>query len=424
VLLNLCCLGAALVFGVSMRDSFHDASEVSHTLEAEMLVTKVVAERARDEAALRIAEIEQETAEEIQRLSDAFEARRRKELSAVAEREVLVREAAAREEAARITAIGDLRQELSAVQERMRSQMDQVEARWSRELHSFQRIQVDWDASIFLIHSEFVYTTQDEQGEEKVHTGTGWGTGFVVGEEGFIVTNKHVVQPWKFDAELAAMAAMGEVEIQEDSLRIAAWPSGTPCMTDDRQPDLDVGFNNRQRANLVIAGMAPDSLVTRTLELGGGSVDYTLHDLDNNDLVILKAANSSLRPVVCAPFGDTAPVTKLDRVMALGFPRGQKGLEGRIAETSPSLGTVRKVESTIHITASIIPGNSGGPLFNADGRVVGIATRIYSETLGICIKIDHVLALLSRVRSEDQGPPAATARPIPEAVAEAEAAGN
>ena len=58
------------------------------------------------------------------------------------------------------------------------------------------------------------------------------------------------------------------------------------------------------------------------------------------------------------------------------------------------IGTVRKVENTIHVTASIIPGNSGGPLVGPDGNVVAIVTRVYSETLGICINIDHVRKLL------------------------------
>jgi hypothetical protein len=36
-------------------------------------------------------------------------------------------------------------------------------------------------------------------------------------------------------------------------------------------------------------------------------------------------------------------------------------------------------------------------VYNEKGEVVGIATRIYSETLGICIKIDHALELLTRL---------------------------
>ncbi len=48
--------------------------------------------------------------------------------------------------------------------------------------------------------------------------------------------------------------------------------------------------------------------------------------------------------------------------MVLGFPSGDTLHEAGRAEASVSLGTVRRVEETIQISAPLIPGNSGGPL--------------------------------------------------------------
>ena len=82
--------------------------------------------------------------------------------------------------------------------------------------------------------------------------------------------------------------------------------------------------------------------------------------------------------------------------MVLGFPRGLDILEKGVAESSPSVGTVRKVEETIYVTASIIPGNSGGPIFDIEGQVVGIAARVIqgTETLGIGLRVRHIRDLL------------------------------
>ena len=47
------------------------------------------------------------------------------------------------------------------------------------------------------------------------------------------------------------------------------------------------------------------------------------------------------------------------------------------------------------VTAGVVGGNSGGPLVDRRGRVVGIITRVFkgTETLGSCLRIEHALQL-------------------------------
>lgn len=294
------------------------------------------------------------------------------------------------------------------ISERQRAEHDEVVGLVSRRFdvldgrigrtrpsaETFQDIQARHDRSVVLIYCEFSYHPVEEGRRGPPRRATGWGSGFIVTEEGHIVTNKHVVQPWKFDSDLMALAALGEIEVDEWSVRLAAWPAGERTLDAERNPVFSTGYNNIERQDLRLFALAPDRWGRRSVEFAGGRVGVRLHDLDNNDLAILKAEGAPFHPLPCAE-GDGGPgLRKLDPVMALGFPRGQSGLESGIAETSPSIGTVRKVEETIHVSAAIIPGNSGGPLFGADGRVVGVTTRIFSETLGICLKIEHALRLL------------------------------
>ena len=99
---------------------------------------------------------------------------------------------------------------------------------------------------------------------------------------------------------------------------------------------------------------------------------------------MLKAKTTRVSPI---PLGRSDSVSKLDEVLVLGFPAGPSILEAGIAETSPARGTVRKVEHTIQVTAAMIGGNSGGPLLDRLGRVIGISTRVIkgTETLGTTV---------------------------------------
>lgn len=357
-----------------------------------------------DETRSAMRQIEERTELHLRKLEEAMARTRALDAEATrATTDDLARTLSAREEAARQEVLVALRADLRNLDDRMqRSFSDRL-----TEEERFRRIQQAADPSVFLIHCEFTYRTKSGEGTAGEQTGTGWGTGFVVSREGHIATNKHVVQPWKFDPELSAMEALGQIEILPDSVKLCAWPAGTRCLDEAHRLLPDNGYNNTTKKNLAVAAVAADHMVRKPLESAGGGLDFPVHELDNNDLVILKAEGGPFEPLRCRRLGADGRLPKLGLVMALGFPRGHRGLEKGVAETSPSLGNVRKVEDTIHITASIIPGNSGGPLFNEEGEVVGVATRIYSETLGICLKVDHALDLLEIARNAEK--PADTA---------------
>jgi len=397
VLINACLvvsLGAAAVW---VRDELDQRTRENQRLVSQLAFAKHERDRASSESSLRFKQLSDTAQASIRSLESRIDASERRRANQSEAQALGLKRVAADEAQERALAIGSLRRRLDDLDLRLGDRVDRIRSDIRREQAAFHDIQERWDDSIFLIHSRFTYKTREADGTESEHIGTGWGTGFVATVNGHLITNKHVVHPWKFDPELAAMESLGEVEILKDSLVVAAWRSGHRCMTAAGDPDLAVGFNT-ELGNLTVAASADDSMVTKTTEIAGTTLRYRVHDLDDNDLVVIALdSEETFEPLPCSTFSKGAPVRKLDRVMTLGFPRGQRGLESEHAVTSPSLGTVRKVENTIHITASIIPGNSGGPLFNADGVVVGIATRIYSETLGICLKFDHAAKLLAAV---------------------------
>lgn len=349
-----------------------------------------------------------------------IEAEHDRKLDAIRRKELDEAEARRGELEAYARLIGGMEERLHSMESKSRDENDRTVAEFKGELAELRRqleekmrpkrtvdqvfrdFERDHGGSILLIYTEFDYRKKRDDGSEAKKTVTGWGSGFVVTEDGYIVTNKHVVQPWKFDPDLAAMEALGEIQIDRDSLRIACWPAGCEAFDALREVRTDRGYNSWVLHNLELAIQAPDTMAKREMDFGSFGPSISLHELNDNDVVLLKARGEGFRPLPL--HRGPIDLDKLDRVMALGFPRGQNGLEAGRVETSPSIGTVRKVENTIHVTASIIPGNSGGPLIGPEGEVVGIVTRVYSETLGICLKLEHALKLLDQVRARERRP--------------------
>ncbi len=158
--------------------------------------------------------------------------------------------------------------------------------------------------------------------EEEERTIQGSGSGVIVREDGYIVTNNHVVA----DARRIQV-------VLNDGRTFAATLVG-------RDPSTDIAVLKIDAGDLPVARLAPDDAV----EVGEW---------------VLAFGN---------PFG-------LDFTMTAGIVSaiGRQGLQ--LPSESPYA-----IQDFIQTDAAINPGNSGGPLVNIDGQVVGINAAIASGT--------------------------------------------
>lgn len=252
----------------------------------------------------------------------------------------------------------------------------------------FQEIEKEYNDSIVLIFNAYdLVTKQDRVSRSSM------GSGFVVSSQGHIVTNKHVVQPWKFSAEDIALLDNGYT-IDPASMLLAAWPAGEEIKTKNDFLNLPTAYSN-VAGTLALHKATPDTFETKVHQLASGvTFQGQFHTGNEGDLAVLKATSNDPFKAIPLALADDE-LEKLDPVMVLGFPIGLNILESTRAETSPSLGEVRKIERSIMVTAPIFPGNSGGPLVDLEGHVVGVASGIYGEsTLGTCIPTSHIFELL------------------------------
>ena len=100
----------------------------------------------------------------------------------------------------------------------------------------------------------------------------------------------------------------------------------------------------------------------------------------NTDIALLKVEADAPLPFV--PFGDSDAMRVGDWVMAMGNPLGQ-GFSVSVGIVSASGRALSgSYDDYIQTDAAINRGNSGGPLFNLDGEVIGVNTAILSPTGG------------------------------------------
>ena len=152
----------------------------------------------------------------------------------------------------------------------------------------------------------------------------------------------------------------------------------------------------------VVEGATAVQVITHN----GKEHDATVVGFDaTNDVALLKVEDAKFAPVTLGSsedliIGDMVvaignPLGELASTQTVGYVSGI----GREVSTD-SLTTIRMIQTD----AAINPGNSGGPLFNMKGEVIGITTAKYSGTtnsgasiegIGFAIPIDDVLGMIS-----------------------------
>lgn len=135
-----------------------------------------------------------------------------------------------------------------------------------------------------------------------------------------------------------------------------------------------------------------DAYQMKVTSAGGDvySVDGVVDFDPNKDFAILKVTAFDL-PVV--ELGNSNQVDVLEEVIAIGHPLG--------LQFTSSTGVISQVRekngySMLQTTAPISPGNSGGPLVNLKGQVIGIVTEQMTEgqNLNFALPINYVRAAL------------------------------
>jgi serine protease Do len=131
-------------------------------------------------------------------------------------------------------------------------------------------------------------------------------------------------------------------------------------------------------------------------------VDKVVGKDSKTDLALLKVAPK--KPLVAARFGMANNLKVGDWVMAIGNPFGLGGsvTVGIISAKQRDINS-GPYDDYLQTDAAINKGNSGGPLFNMDGEVIGVNTAIISPTggsigIGFAVPSDTAVAVIDQLK--------------------------
>jgi len=150
--------------------------------------------------------------------------------------------------------------------------------------------------------------------------------------------------------------------------------------------------------------------VTVSFEEGGESIDAEVKGVDGDtDLAVLKIDPGEVEDLTPLPLGDSSELEVGDPVVAIGNPFGLQRTvtTGIVSALQRQIDAPSgfSIENVVQTDASINPGNSGGPLLDAQGRVIGINSQIAtgggegSVGIGFAVPIDTAKELLPRLRA-------------------------
>nr|WP_223162927.1 DegQ family serine endoprotease [Roseivivax sediminis] len=166
---------------------------------------------------------------------------------------------------------------------------------------------------------EFFREFQNPEGNDNpMRRSSALGSGFVISEDGYVVTNNHVIE---------------------------------------NADEIQVEFFSGRELPAEVVGTDP-----------------------NTDIALLKVEADSPLPFV--NFGDSEEMRVGDWVMAMGNPLGQGFSVSAGIVSASGRALSGSYDDYIQTDAAINRGNSGGPLFNMDGDVIGVNTAILSPTGG------------------------------------------
>lgn len=212
--------------------------------------------------------------------------------------------------------------------------------------------------AVVFIRAEFMLT--DTSGQV-VMTEARTGTGFVISQDGLVVTNRHLIRDWEYNTP--SVAATGQTT------------------------KIEVAFPGSRREDAIAATV------------------YKLSDSPETDIAILKITSPSGMPVIQGMEKEIEYVNQGEDIAVIGYPLGMDllNLTGTArVETSLSTGVVSRVTpSMIQLNIRAYQGNSGGPVLNRRGKVIGILTANVgtAQDITLCTPIALALDLVEDQRN-------------------------
>jgi len=195
----------------------------------------------------------------------------------------------------------------------------------------------------------FFFGDRFQMPEQQPRERQGFGSGFIVSEDGYVVTNQHVIEG---------------------------------------ADKIEISINGREDP------------VEAEVAWSDFSLDLAILNIDTEEL------DQELSPL---EMGDSNKIRPGDWAIAIGNPLGFEhtvtvgviSALGRPIQIPTDDRQVRTYQNLIQLDAAINPGNSGGPLLNNQGKVIGINTAVSraGQGIGFAIPVNEIKSIVNELQN-------------------------
>jgi len=195
----------------------------------------------------------------------------------------------------------------------------------------------------------FFFGDRFQMPEQQPRERQGFGSGFIVSEDGYVVTNQHVIEG---------------------------------------ADKIEISINGREDP------------VEAEVAWSDFSLDLAILNIDTEEL------DQELSPL---EMGDSSKIRPGDWAIAIGNPLGFEhtvtvgviSALGRPIQIPTDDRQVRTYQNLIQLDAAINPGNSGGPLLNNQGKVIGINTAVSraGQGIGFAIPVNEIKSIVNELQN-------------------------
>jgi len=195
----------------------------------------------------------------------------------------------------------------------------------------------------------FFFGDRFQMPEQQPRERQGFGSGFIVSEDGYVVTNQHVIEG---------------------------------------ADKIEISINGREDP------------VEAEVAWSDFSLDLAILNIDTEEL------DQELSPL---EMGDSSKIRPGDWAIAIGNPLGFEhtvtvgviSALGRPIQIPTDDRQVRTYQNLIQLDVAINPGNSGGPLLNNQGKVIGINTAVsrVGQGIGFAIPVNEIKSIVNELQN-------------------------
>jgi tetratricopeptide (TPR) repeat protein len=242
------------------------------------------------------------------------------------------------------------------------------------------------------------------------------GTAFLADSDGYLLTNRHVACPWLEDTTLINLISHLKLQNMpvEFQYRAYAWFEGQqafkrlPKMSEVEDLEdvyyLENAFSSVGKLRLSILGVGKVPKTSRQQIRSPLGDDFAV--------LQIQPVPAKLKPLPIDRRMDPLMIPKLLPVLTLGFPLGSQTQAANV-NVSVTTGHVRRAfDNFLQVDTSLYRGNSGGPIIDINGKVIGIASSVAVDwarspmpvatplsDMGMVLPIGKAVSFLNEIKS-------------------------